>query len=162
MNISKTTLDELIQFHEKQIADNQRRIDELRGYFEPKPTMFGQAFDLKDAEAMLYGNGETTSADGTSREFLAQGEYFISQEAAELESEKRRLRQLARVRMAESWGDERPDWSDLSQNKWGIKHNGNILVYCKAYIPLHFHTQEHAESFLDEVGERGIQLIWEL
>lgn len=162
MNMSKTALAEIIKFHEELIAENQRRIDELRGYYEPKPAMFGQALRMSDPKWMLYGNGESDYADVDSDEFLAQGTYFISQEAAELESKKRRLRQLARVRMVESWGDERPDWNNGNQEKWAVFANGDIDdIYITPYL-LHFRTLEHAEAFLEEVGAEGIKLIWEL
>lgn len=165
-NIDKKTLEELIQFHEQQIAANQRQIDELRGQFEPEPLpevkpMFGQAVKLEDAKVTLYGNGTVTGADGNSRRFLEQGAYFISKKAAKLEAEKRRLRQLARVRMAESWGDERPVCGDQDYFKWDIRADGAIYRG-NTMLLLNFRTEDHAKAFRDEVGAEGIKLIWEL
>ena len=62
-NIDKKTLGELIQFHQQQIAANQRQIDELRGQFEPEPLpevkpMFGQALGPEDAKALLTQYGD--------------------------------------------------------------------------------------------------------
>lgn len=161
--MSKTALAEIIKFHEKQIAENQRRIDELRGYFEPKPAMFGQALTQEDVKFFLFPDGGICGTTDKFKSCIDQGSYFISKEAAELESKKRRLRQLARVRMSESWGDERPDWEDCEQPKIGLYCSGQILGNGSlAPTLLHFRTREHAEAFLEEVGVDGIKLIWEL
>lgn len=153
----------MIEFHEQQIADNQRRIDELRGQFnhevlteksKPAP-MFGQALRLEDAKAFL-------TAYDDDKNKLSQGLLFISQEAAELESEKRRLRQLARVRITESWGVERP-WS-CGFMPYCINLIGDEVKICaqSLFSPLHFSSYNDAESFIKEVGQDGISKILSL
>lgn len=124
-------------------------------------SMFGQALKLEDVNFMIYPTGKTGSADGGSERLLDQGTYFISKEAAEREAEKRRLRQLARVRMTESWGNERPDWENAIQEKWVILSNCRIEDSCELDL-LYFRLEEHAQAFVDEVGVDGIKLIWEL
>ena len=166
-NIDKKTLGELIQFHQQQIAANQRQIDELRGQFEPEPLpevkpMFGQALRIENTKALLTHYGDACEYDLAVDGELEQGSCFISDEAAELEAEKRRLRQLARVRMADSWDDDRP-W-EKGFMPYCINLMGGQVKICaqSLFSPLHFPSYAEAKSFFDEVGKDGIRKILEL
>lgn len=161
--MNNETKQQMIDFHKSQIENHQAEIEKLTDQEEPaeqKP-MFGQAFCLDDCNVCLGVNGDHYALHTKTLGTLNQGGYFISKEAAELEAEKRRLRQLARVRMAESWGDNRPDWSCNKQIKYCICL-GYEIQDCSNFETLHFRTVDHAQSFLIEVGEDGIRKILEL
>lgn len=170
-NMSKETLNELIKLHENQIAENQRKIDELRGYAELPPNqdidpMFGQAFSLNDARKYLSTYGNVRDIHNDEEVVLSQGNLFISKEAAELEAEKRKLRQCARIEIAKSWGDLRPDWDDCNQYKWVVYFDErNDLEWEMAFNKfetLHFRTSEDAISFISLFGEEAIRNILSL
>ena len=166
-NIDKKSLGELIQFHQQQIAANQRQIDELRGQFEPEPLpevkpMFGQALRIENTKALLTHYGVACEYDRAVYGVLEQGNCFISKEAAELEAEKRRLRQFARVRMAESWDDKMP--REAGFLPYCINLMGGQVKICaqSLFSPLYFPSYAEAQSFFEEVGLCGIYNILSL
>ncbi len=70
---------------ENQITEMQEELEALK---RPEP-MFGQALTLDDANRVLYIGGNHINCRGNYISTLNQGGYFISQEAAELEVEKK-------------------------------------------------------------------------
>ena len=143
-----------LEFYRNQIKAHTIEIDKLTETVKQAP-MFGQALNLNEALEFIEVDKSFPCND-----HLAQGNCFISREAAALEVEKRKLRQLARVRMAQSWGDKRPVWG--STWVWCLLGRHTEPVELSCFRTLHFRTQEHAQAFLDEVGPDGIQKILEL
>lgn len=158
----QTTKQPMIDFYNNQIKAHRMEIDKLtekKERVEQSP-MFGQALTSNKAIYEITGVSISLCISSLScYDNIAQGNCFISKKAAELEVEKRKLRQLARLRMSESWGEERPVWGE----KWAwclVDERGPVERLC--FRTLHFRTQAHAQAFLDEVGPDGIQKILEL
>ena len=164
--MNKETKQQMIDFHRTQIESHQSEIEKLT--VQEKPTeqkpMFGQALRPKDAkfEVNLAGGIVEVNEFIYEEKILEQGNCFFSKESAELEAEKRRLRQLARVRMADSWDDDRP-W-ETGFMPYCINLMGGQVKICaqSLFSPLHFPSYAEAKSFFDEVGKDGIRKILEL
>lgn len=146
-----------LEFYRNQIKAHTIEIDKLtekKETVEQSP-MFGQALNLNEALELIKVDRSSPCND-----LLAQGNCFISREAAALEVEKRKLRQLARVRMTESWREERPVWGEKWY--WCLIGGHTGPIEHQYFRTLHFRTGEHAQAFLDEVGSDGIHKILEL
>ena len=160
--MNNETKQQMINFYNNQIKAHRMEIDKLTKQEETvkQSPMFGQALTLGDGESLLSNYGEACGRAYCTSDELNQGNIFTSKEAAELEGEKRKLRQLARLRMAQSWGEERPVWGE--KWVWCLLGGQTEPVELSCFRTLHFRTKEHAQSFLDEVGSDGIHKILEL
>lgn len=151
--------EDIIKWHREQAKMHEFVIEQLTlsdetGKQEP---MFGQALELKNANFVLSVTGGVFEDFNATISALERGSYFLSIEAAEKESERRRLRQLARIRMTESWQAEKPECPGYIISPLGTICKSDINGY-----PLQFKTSQCAENFLIEVSEIGIRKIYEL
>lgn len=150
-NIDKNTLKKLVKNFERQVANTQRSIEDLRKQFNPKTVPKKEKSALMSDHALKVG--DTKKCPST------YGTVLGFDDDAEIEAEKRRLRKLAKVRVAESWGGCTPGIFD---------DNVKLMMGCEKpqitdeFSPLCFLYMSDAESFLKEVGQDGIEKILSL
>ncbi len=64
--------------------------------------------------------------------------------------------------MAESWGDERPDWGDEYKIKYCVTGACRVVSFSTIFHTLHFKESSHAQEFINEVGADDIRKILSL
>jgi hypothetical protein len=106
--------------------------------------------DLRDTSRMNIGNVFRT---------VAEAEHDIDRRKVLTE-----LRRLAR----ESWGKEKPNWSNIYQDKWFLyydheakKWSTNNRLTCRGQGCVYFATREAAEAAIETIGAERLMLLLE-
>ena len=111
------------------------------------------ALNEGEAKYCLEGNGNVT---GTQ---INRGNTFTTREAAERQDWINIHRQLARVAMAEDWGDVERDWEDNEQKKHTISVDGNFNFMWVMWHFLAFRTNQARNAFSNNYSEQEIIMI---
>jgi len=175
-------IEEMIKFFKEERAKLDQNIERLESQKKndvlensEKTSMFGHAFEQEDAIYFLGLWGELLEVNSLEEGYndsllttldlsfckgvmVSQGNCFSSSLAAKIESHKRRLRQLARVHMEQSWRGLSLNEGDL---RYTMDSNSYIHTSRKTEL-LQFSQKDHLEAFFDEVGHEGIRMMFEL
>lgn len=137
-----------------------------------KNPLFGHAFETSKANYSIDHSGLTNkiyTKNQFLKDFVNNGNAFISKEAAEYESRKRRIKQKIRKLMADDWGDERPDLSDTSQSKFYVrivpryKDKAKILDINDTLVcGIFFRTATAAQQCIEDFSLEELKMAMEL
>lgn len=169
---AKQTLEQL----QKSIADAQRQAKELQAIIDkPDVAQFyqgrvvtldisGDAYTLNtslEATSCILRKPVTLSSNG---ERILHGLMFKTEEAAYQYLDFLKVRQKARVAMANAWGNDKPTWAPNTPLKYCITFNGDdgrckIDTFNYTYQPIHFPTKETAAHFLASLSLKEAELL---
>lgn len=168
---AQQTLDQL----QKSIADAQRQAKELQAIIDkPDVTSVYQgrittldistkAFTIENL-SVTDCTVSTPTVNSPNGIRIAHGIVFNTKDEAKDYLKYLKLRQKARVAMAEAWGDQVPSWDVFTSPKFCVVYNGEKAVcrvetYGNTYMPIHFPSREGASNFLNSLTKEEAELL---
>lgn len=151
----------------QQLQALQAEVEKLKAIIEKpdEPHVFQGRYlreGLGISHWWLNVSGEHTYIKQTSDKTSELGLCFATEEDVKQYREHLRLMQEARVAMAKSWGDVKPDWTNVNQNKYVIDmYYGKITteIYTFRCSPIHFRTIYDREQFFNRYSEEQLRLM---
>ena len=113
--------------------------------------------------AGTYGDLLDIDSFGYFHDGMMHGRTFTTKGAAERFLKAERLAFKCRKAMAESWGDEKADWTSIDQGKYYINfYKGNKIKICVTavnYQQFAFKTMIDAQRFIENKSDEDIRLM---
>lgn len=140
---------------EAKLEEMKAEIDRLENGWEMKcPYEYGDKhYFLQSSGDVFLDSWEGIEADNS---YFNQGNIFLTEEAAELESKRRNLLTRFRAFRDECNGDWKPDWSNY-ENKWAIYYKEKEFITLWSYESNSFNTFGHFKNEQD--AKRAIELF---
>lgn len=140
---------------EAKLEEMKAEIDRLENGWEMKcPYEYGDKhYFLQSSGDVFLDSWQGIEADNS---YFNQGNIFLTEEAAELESKRRNLLTRFRAFRDECNGDWKPDWSNY-ENKWAIYYKEKEFITLWSYESNSFNTFGHFKNEQD--AKRAIELF---